>query len=62
MGRMKELYTAIQEAQQALGAQQLFPPEGEERHAVHGAIFALLNPPRRTRVLPPHEDQQTLLP
>ena len=59
MGRMKELYTILQEGQQLLRQDQLFPAEEEELTRLADLVRPLLQP--RDRGIQPSEDQTSFI-
>ena len=60
MAKMKEIFTALQEAQLALKQNQLFPPDDWEVAHTQKAISALLNSVHKKGGITPHEDQESL--
>jgi hypothetical protein len=60
MAKMKEIYTALQEAESVLKTSQLFPPEAVEVEQLHRAINALLGSVHTRNGITTREDQESM--
>jgi hypothetical protein len=61
MSKMKQLFTDLQEAQQAFNKNQLFPLNEEERANLFNTVHALVEPRKRGNGPGPREDQTSFI-